>query len=49
MLSIAAYGDSAWVGFVDYSTHRVENDRAMFTYRILPLHDECTFKSLANP
>jgi hypothetical protein len=48
-MSIAAYGDSAWVGLVDMSIHRVENDQALFTYRILPLRDSCTFQSLASP
>jgi hypothetical protein len=48
-LSVAAYGDAAWVGVVDYSTQRVENGLTLYTYRILPLRNECTYQSLASP
>jgi hypothetical protein len=48
-MSVVAYGDAAWVGFVDYSTQRVENGLTLYTYRILPLRDECTYQSLASP
>jgi hypothetical protein len=47
-LSLVAEGGSAWVGFVDMSVHRVENDLAIFTYRMLPVLEGCTFRSLAS-
>ena len=48
-VSLAAYGNSAWVGLVDMSFQRVENDLTLFSYRILPLRDGCTYQSLASP
>jgi len=47
-MAVAAYGDSAWVGLTDLSYERVENDLTLFTYRILPLRDGCTYQSLAS-
>jgi hypothetical protein len=48
-LSVSASADSAWVGFVDMTVHEVENDLAIYTYRILPLREGCAFESLASP
>ena len=48
-MSVVAYGDSAWVGLVDMSFQRVENDLTLFTYRILPLREGCEYESLASP
>jgi hypothetical protein len=49
VMTVAAYGESAWVGLVDQSMQRVENHLTLYTYRVLPLRDGCTFQSLASP
>lgn len=46
--SIITDGTSAWAGFLDGSAPRVIGERTLKTYRIVPLHDDCTYKTLAS-
>jgi hypothetical protein len=48
-LSLAVDGDSAWAGVLDMTTQRMEGERTVFTYRILPLRDGCEYESLGKP
>jgi hypothetical protein len=47
-LTVVADGKSAWAGFVDMGTQRVEGNRTLLNYRIIPLRDECNYKTLAS-
>jgi hypothetical protein len=47
-LTVVADGKSAWAGFVDVGTQRVEGNRTLLNYRIIPLRDECNYRTLAS-
>jgi hypothetical protein len=46
-LAVVKDGDLAWAGVLDNSSQRVENHKALLTYRMLALASGCSYQSLA--
>ncbi len=47
-LSLLANGDAFWIGVVDMSMQRVDGVGTLFTYRVLPVRDGCTYGTLVG-